>query len=171
MKKFSTSDISRMALYAAALSVCAWIVIPAAVPFTLQTFAIVLFSAVLGAKKAIIATMVYILCGIVGLPVFSGFRGGAGVIISATGGYILGFVPFAAIVGYFSNKERKLSIIISALFGNFVCYAVGTLWYAIAFSEGKTVSAILSICVLPFIVPDIIKILMAAYCVKRIKNI
>ncbi|MBP5250511.1 MAG: biotin transporter BioY, partial [Lachnospiraceae bacterium] len=111
MKKNDKSAIVNMifiAMMAAIMAVCAWITIPAAVPFTLQTFAVFLAICVLGGKNGTIAVFVYILLGAVGLPVFSGFKGGVGVLLGNTGGYIIGFL-FSALVmwlleGIFGRK-------------------------------------------------------------------
>ncbi len=173
MKLFSSADASRIALGAAMLSLCSWIAVPAAVPFTFQNFAIVLLGAVLGGKRVTAAIGVYILCGIVGMPIFAGFRGGVGAVLSATGGYILGFLPLGGIVGYICRRYGRgfWAVSISGALGMAACYIVGTVWYSLFFADGRSVGAVLSVCVLPFVIPDFIKILMAAVCVKRFKNI
>lgn len=174
MKKLNTSDLSRIALCTALLVLCSWISIPAAVPFTMQTFAVTLLAAVLGGKKGIISVLVYILLGAVGLPVFSGFRSGAAVILSSTGGYIIGFVFIAAIVGFTCDKfgTSLPAIIVSGLLGLIICYGFGTAWYMWIYTKGtKTLAAVLSSCVVPFIIPDIIKIILASLCAKKLKNL
>ena len=95
----SASDIAFIALSAALMAVCSWISIPAAVPFTLQTFAVFLTTGLLGGRRSTIAVMLYIFLGAVGLPVFSGFSGGIGHLIGPTGGYIFGF-SFTALIMY-----------------------------------------------------------------------
>ncbi len=164
-----TTDIVRISLSAALLCLCSWITVPGVVPYTLQNLGVVMFSAVLGGKNAVIAVLVYLLCGGIGLPVFSGFRGGAGVLLSATGGYLWGFVPLGGIVGYVCNRWGRglAAVIASAVIGTMVCYGVGTLWYAWIFSEGKSVGEIMAVCVVPFVVPDLVKIIIGAWCVKR----
>ena len=82
-----------IALFAAVITISAWIAVPAAIPFTMQVFAVFLTASLLGAKCGTAAVTVYILLGCVGLPVFSGFVGGVGVLFSAKGGYIVGFIP------------------------------------------------------------------------------
>lgn len=86
-----TQTLTRTAMGAVIIALCAWISIPAAVPFTLQTFGIFLVLAVLGARQGSAAVIVYILLGLVGLPVFAGFSGGPGALLGPTGGYIVGF--------------------------------------------------------------------------------
>ena len=88
-------DMAYIALFAVLLTVCAWISVPLPVPFTLQTFAIFAALGILGGRRGTWAVAVYLLLGAVGLPVFSGFRGGLGALLGTTGGYILGFLALA----------------------------------------------------------------------------
>lgn len=87
-----TQDMAYIALFAVVMAVCAWIVIPMVVPFTLQTFAVFLAVGVLGGKRGTFAILLYLLLGIIGIPVFSGFTGGIGVLLGNTGGYLVGFL-------------------------------------------------------------------------------
>lgn len=92
-----TTDITLTALYSALIAVCSWISVPAAVPFTMQTFAVFVTVGVLGGKRGTYSVLLYLLLGAAGLPVFAGFTGGVGHLFGATGGYIIGFL-FSAIV-------------------------------------------------------------------------
>ena len=96
-RKWKTIDMAYIALFAVLMAVCSWISIPAVVPFTLQTFGVFVAVSVLGGKRGTLAVVLYLLMGIVGLPVFAGFSGGLGVLLGSTGGYIIGFV-FTALV-------------------------------------------------------------------------
>ena len=89
---FRTLDIVYIAVCAALMAVCSWIQIPTVVPFTLQTFAVFFAVYFLGGKKGTLAVFIYILLGMVGLPVFAGFKGGFGALFGMTGGYIMGFI-------------------------------------------------------------------------------
>lgn len=153
------------------MAICAQISIPFfQVPFTMQTFAVVLLSVVLGYKKAFISQIIYILLGAVGLPVFSGFEGGIQVLMGPTGGYITSFLFMALIIGYFSEKyfSNYLIIIFSSLFGILVCYIIGTLQLSLilnfTFING------LKIGVMPFIIFDLVKILLGIYLGTNIKK-
>lgn len=170
--RIDVRDMAYISLSIAFISICAWICVPAAVPFTLQTFAIFLCSAVFGAKRAFTAVLLYIMLGAIGLPVFSGFRGGFGVLFGATGGYITGFLPSALIAGCRSNyRENTLVDITFMLAALFVCYAFGTVWYVGAYASGmSSVAAALAACVLPYIVPDMLKILLAAILARRLRS-
>ena len=172
MKKTKTADLAHISLCAALICVCSWIQIPSVVPFTLQTFAVFFTALTFGAKKGLSATVVYILLGAVGAPVFSGFQGGVGALAGATGGFILGFIPAVIIVGLCSRKFGT-GPIASALYcaaALAVCYSAGTVRYAFAYGGGNLLSAFY-VCVLPFIVPDAAKIFLAVIVSKRIKKI
>ena len=93
--KFSTRDLCFCAIGAALIAVCAWISIPAEVPFTLQTFAIFAVCGLLGGRRGTVSVLVYLLLGAVGAPVFAGFRGGFAALIGTTGGYLVGFILHA----------------------------------------------------------------------------
>lgn len=169
MKKFKTIDIVTVSLAAALMCICAWIQIPSAVPFTLQTFAVIFIALVLGAGKGFLAAMIYTLLGIVGLPVFSGFRSGISALLGPTGGYIIGFMFCVLVVGALADK-KGLSLpfaIIYIVTGLVICHTAGTLWYAFIYSKGNVTGAF-SVCVLPFIVPDVIKVSFALIIAKKV---
>lgn len=172
MKKLQTIDIVTVSLAAALMCVCSWIQIPSAIPFTLQTFAVFFVALVLGAGRGFAATLIYILLGIIGLPVFSGFQSGIGALLGPTGGYVVGFMLCVLIVGAFADK-KGLSVPFSPVYlaiGLIVCYTAGTLWYTFIYNDGNILSAI-GICVLPFIIPDIIKVSLALIIATRVSPI
>lgn len=173
MKK-TTLDIVYIAVCVALITVCTWICIPMTVPFTMQTFAIFLTIGLLGARRSIIAVSVYILLGAVGVPVFAGFTGSIAKIVSPTGGYIVGFLVMTVVTGIMTDKLPKKPYItfLSMLTGLVVLYAFGTAWYAVLFATSDAASwiTILSTCVLPFIIPDILKILLAVLITSRVKS-
>ncbi|MDD6735794.1 MAG: biotin transporter BioY [Clostridiales bacterium] len=174
MKKMNskTQDIVYISICTALLAICSQICIPGAVPFTLQTFAAAFIGAFLGAKKGVIATVIYILLGIVGIPVFAGFRAGIPTLLGGTGGYIIGLIPFAAITGLFCRRfGRKIQVMLpSMILGLAVCYLLGTVWFVHLYAE-KGLWYAVSTCVLPFIIPDLIKLFLASLLVKKLENI
>ncbi len=172
MKKSKTKDLAAVSLCSALMCICSWIQFPSAVPFTLQIFAVFFIALTFGTKKALAATAVYILLGVVGLPVFSGFQGGVGALIGATGGFVLGFIPSVLVVSLLARKFAKgiLSSAVCCLPGLVICYVSGLLWYMFVYGGGNFKSAFL-ICVMPFIVPDILKIILAAMVSKRVARI
>ena len=127
-KQFRVVDLAYMAVCAALIAICSWISIPAAVPFTMQTFAVFCVLGLLGGKRGTISILVYILLGAVGLPVFAGFSGGIGILFGTTGGYIIGFI-FVGLIYWAAEKlfGAKLPLRIAAMvLGLAVCYAFGT---------------------------------------------
>ena len=177
MSNKKVKDISLIALFSAIIVICSLVTVPSIVPFTLQTFAVFLCLNILGAKKGIISILIYIFLGVIGLPVFSGFNGGIGVLLNVTGGYIIGFIfaalTFWLITSLFNKKPKKIINLIASFSGLIACYISGTLWYVLLFiKNGDTVSFIsaFTICVLPFIIPDILKILLSVTISEKIKK-
>lgn len=162
-----------IALSAALISLCAWLSVPAPIPLTMQTFAVFAVAGTLGARRSALALGTYILLGALGLPVFAGFQGGAGALLGATGGYILGFLPAALIAGAGAERlGRGLpALLFSMAAGLVCCYAMGTAWYVAVYARAggqAGVAAVLSACVLPFIPADAAKLLLAALLSKRL---
>ena len=149
-------------LFAALICVAAPFSIQAGpIPISLATFAIYLTGAILGGKRGMIATFVYILIGAVGLPVFSGFRGGFGVLFGATGGYIIGYIPLVLITGIFAEMNirkipRAVVTVVGMILATAALYTFGTIWYMIV--SGADLVTALTACALPFIPGDAIKI-------------
>lgn len=178
MSNKKIKDMSLIALFSAIIVICSLITIPSAIPFTLQTFAIFLCLNILGAKKGLVSIIIYILLGIVGLPVFSGFNSGIGALFNVTGGYIIGFIfsalTYWLITSTFNKKPRKIINLIASFAGLIACYIFGTLWYILLFiKNGDSISFVsaLTICVLPFIIPDILKILLSVSISEKIKKV
>ena len=146
-----------------------------AIPISLSTFAIYIVSCSVNKKYSLPAIAIYILIGVVGLPVFSSFAGGLQIISGYTGGYIIGYIPCAFIIGMLTDKYENNKIIypVSMVTGTAICYLCGTLWYMYRAECGF--SQAVTICIIPFIIGDIIKII-AASCIgitlkKRIEKI
>lgn len=168
-----------MGLFAALIAVCSQIQIPGAVPFTLQTFAVFLAVGLLGGKRGTVSVLIYILLGAIGLPVFAGFKGGIGALLGTTGGYIIGFIFTALVMLAFEKisvkgKVKKMILLgISMVAGLIVCYAFGTAWFMTVYTNTKEpigIATALSWCVIPFIIPDIIKIALALTLTSRLKR-
>jgi len=157
-------DITQIGLFAALITVCSWLSVPvAAVPVTMQTFAVFLALLLLGGKNGTLSVLVYILLGVLGVPVFSSFKSGPSVILGPTGGYIIGFILTGLVFLLFTKLlNDKLPVkIISLILGLFVCYGFGTLWFVFVYDGSTGFVPALSICVLPFILPDLIKLTLA----------
>lgn len=173
--KSKAYDLVLIALFAALMALCAWVTVPYAVPFTMQTFGVFLALLLLGGKRGTICMVVYLLLGAVGLPVFSGFRGGVGALVGSTGGYLVGFIVSALLMWALSGFARKSrwTLAASMALSLAACYAFGTAWFVIvSVRAGKamTVGAALSMCVLPYIVPDAAKLWLACVLARRLKK-
>lgn len=137
-----TYDMVYIGVFTVLIAVCSWISIPAAVPFTLQTFGVFMAVEVLGGKRGTMAVLVYILMGAVGIPVFAGFQGGIGVIFNTTGGYIVGFLCSALIMWAAESLfgKKPLVRLLSMAAGLIACYVLGTIWFMVVY--GRTTGAV-----------------------------
>lgn len=131
-----------IALMAVLISVCSWLSVPAAIPFTMQTYAVFTALLLLGGRRGSIAVAVYIALGAVGLPVFSGFAGGIGKLMGPSGGYIFGFM-LTALCYWLCERVfgKKLWVkTVSLVVGLALCYAFGTVWFVKVYSAAKPIS-------------------------------
>jgi len=136
------------------------------VPISLGTLGVLLTCLMLGAKDGLLCTVIYLLLGLVGLPVFTGFTGGVGKVLGPTGGYLIGYLFLAYIGGSLSQKwKSSLLLQVSGLFmGMIFCYLFGTLW--LIFQADMDLQSALLVGVIPYILFDIAKI-YAASLLKR----
>ena len=174
-KQFRVVDLTYMAVCAALIAICAWITIPAAVPFTLQIFAVFCVLGLLGGKRGTVTIVVYLLLGAIGLPVFSGFNGGIGALLGTTGGYLISYI-FMGLIYWLAEKlfGTKLVVRIAAMvLGLLVCYAFGTAWFMTVYARKSGAIALgtaLGWCVFPFIIPDLIKMALALLVSDRVRK-
>ncbi len=168
-------ELAQIALTVALIAVCAWTTVPVFfIPFTLQTFAVAFAGALLGWKRGTIAVGVYILMGLIGIPVFSGFKAGAAALFGSTGGYIFGFLFMTVITGLFKlvpvkNKWGRTAIYFGAMvLGLTACYLFGTVWFMLMYQ--CTLAYALNACVTPFLIPDFLKLAIASVLCVRIEK-
>lgn len=142
-----------------------------AIPVSLATFAVCLISCILPFRQSVAAVTIYILLGACGLPVFSGFIGGFQQIAGITGGFIIGYIPCSVIVSSLVGRyaDKKIIYPLSMSAGIAVCYLFGTLWYS--FQTDTSFAASAAVCVLPFIIGDIIKISIASAMGPTVRKI
>ena len=168
----TVKDMAWCGICAALLAISAWLSIPMPqVSFTMQSFAVFFALGLLGGRRGTISIFIYLLLGLVGLPVFSGFRGGAGVLLGVTGGYIWGFllaglVYWAMTFLFGQNFSVRLGAMLLGMVG---CYACGTLWYLQIY--GGNFWAVLMTCVVPYLIPDGAKIALAVSLAGRLKQV
>ena len=168
----NTRNIVYCALFAALIVVFAQVQIPlpGLVPISLATFAVMMAGLLLGWKYGLLAVAVYVLLGAVGVPVFAGFKGGLGALTGPTGGYIIGYLPYAALAGL-HNKKLQDSFWgrcgLLAL-GTLACYALGTAWFMHA--TGRTLAESMGLCVLPFLPGDAVKMALSSFLAPRLRK-
>ena len=176
VKKMKTADYIMIGIFAALIAICSQIAIPATVPFTLQTFAVFLSVGLLGGKRGSLSVAVYLLLGAIGLPVLAGFTGGIAHFVGPTGGYLVGFMVSALLMWATESllgtslKALALSMALALL----CCYAFGTIWFVIVYAktaEPMSIGAALMMCVIPYIIPDLIKIALALYLTMRLRPV
>lgn len=171
-----TLDMVYIAMFAVLITICSWISIPTSIPFTLQTFGVFVTVGILGGKRGTLAIFIYLLLGVIGIPVFSGFTSGIGVIAGNTGGYIIGFL-FSAFFMWAMEwmiGKKTWALAFSMIGGLLICYVIGTIWFIkiYASSVGNIgLLTALSWCVFPFVIPDMVKIAFAVLVCKRLSNI
>ena len=153
-------------LFAALLAVCAWVCIPLGdTVFTLQTFGVSLCLLLLGGKWGSIAISIYLLLGAVGLPVFSGFRGGIAQLLGVTGGFLWGFLAMGLVYWVFA-RFGKIPALIAGLIA---CYGCGCFWFSLY--SGGGLWLILLRCVVPYLLPDGVKLWLALSLSRRFKKV
>lgn len=139
------------------------------VPISLGMLAIYFVTSVLGMKLGTFSVLAYILLGLAGLPVFTGFTGGAGKLLGPTGGYIIGYIFMALICGFFVDKwgNRILPEVLGMVLGTAVCYLFGTVW--LAYQASYTFFQALAAGVLPYIPVDAVKLVIALLVGRQIR--
>ena len=174
--RHSVLNTVKIALFAAIISITAMLTIPFAVPVTLQTLGVFSALFILGGKRGTAAVLVYVAIGAVGLPVFSGFTGGLGRLFDLTGGFIWGFI-LAALAFWgceiILGKHRAF-VFIAPMLSLALLYLFGCVQFAVVSSIGGTSVSLVSVvttCILPFILLDTLKIILAYFVSKRIKKV
>ena len=151
-------------LLAALTAICAWISLPIPpVAFTLQTFAVLLTLGILGGRWGTGSILIYLLLGMIGLPVFAGFQNGAAALPGPTGGFLWGFLA-GGLVYWVLEKLGRIPAMIAAQLTTYIC---GCLWFSFYTGSIGMVAAILS-CVIPYLIPDAFKLTLAYMLSTRI---
>lgn len=151
-------------------------VIATAIPITLGTLAVMLSGALLGGGYGAVSQAIYLLIGVVGLPVCAGWTPALPRLIGPTGGYLIGYIPLAFLCGALysawgrhARGARQYAALTGAmLIGTAVLYAFGTAWYCVY--SGTNVAAALTVCVLPFLPGDAVKIAVVAILTPQLEK-
>lgn len=169
---FNVRSMVFMAIFAALICIAAPFAIPmpGLVPISLGTLAIYFTGALLGGRRGAVSVAVYIMLGAVGLPVFTGFMGGFAKVLGPTGGYIVGYIPLVLLTGIFSDMPSKKhwTMPVGMVIGTAVMYSFGTVWFMIM--NSSTLAAALMSCVVPFLIGDSIKIVVATAIAIPLKS-
>ncbi len=172
-----TRSAAFIGLSVALIAVSAWIVVPLGpIPFTLQMLSVTLVMYLLPTRQAIIAIFVYVLLGALGVPVFSGMRGGLGVLMGPTGGFLVGYligVPLGAALLYFVKRRttKKTIIFVAEIAAGLIftafAYVFGCVQYSLL--TGLEILPAFMVSCAPFIVPDVIKVVVGVFCAQPVK--
>ena len=166
--RIKTVDLILPALFAAIIAIMSQISIPTpfGVPVSLQTFAVALCGYFLGAKKGAAALLVWIAIGAVGIPVFTGFKGGIAVLLGVTGGFIYGFIPLVLLCGL-ELKSKPLRIVLGSV-GIIACHLCGAGQYALLMGI-DFLQSVLTVSV-PFLIKDIVSVALACFGAIAVKS-
>ncbi len=169
-ERISTQKLVLIGMFAAVIAVMAQIQfpLPSGVPVTLQTFAIALAGYVLGWQSGLACIIVYILLGMVGVPVFSGFQSGLACVSGPTAGYIWGFLPMVALCGLGYKKENKALCVVFSLFGLFFCHLLGC--FQLSHLAQLNIKAAFFLGSAPYLIKDLASLFIAAYVAKAIRH-
>ena len=170
-KKFSLTQLIFMALMAAVMCIAGPLAVPIGpVPITLTNLVIYIAVGVLGTTQGTISYCLYLLLGMVGLPVFSGYAGGLGKLTGPTGGYLIGFIAMILIGGIIMEKTNRniVATCIAWVVGTAAAYLFGTIWFV--YLMHCSVMYALTICVFPFIIGDIVKIIVGTILGKEVRK-
>lgn len=178
-------DLVLISISAALITVCSWINIPfGPVPFTLQTLGILAVMLTCGGRRGTLAVLVYLALGACGIPVFAGFKGGVASFAGPTGGFLIGFV-FAGLAYWLLEslifKRLMTSAVKTWIFGvinsvvfEIVMYVIGVIWFMTVYAAQTgpvALGTVMGWCVLPFIVPDIVKLVVAVMIGERARKL
>lgn len=167
MKRLTVKDLAVTALFSAIIGILSQLIIPTpfGIPVTFQTFTIALTGYYLGTLKGCLSVIVYIALGTVGIPVFSGFRGGLGAVLDITGGFIIGFIPLVILCGI--KTDKRLFRILFGFAGVILCHISGVLWFSVY--SGDLLNSFFSVS-LPFLLKDFISTAAAVFVSDKIKK-
>ncbi|MTB64780.1 biotin transporter BioY [Streptococcus sp. zg-86] len=160
MANSHTKSLIYSAIGAGLIAVLSQIIIPIGpVPFTLQTLAIGLIASLYSPKAAITSLLLYLLLGAIGLPVFAGFSGGIASLFGPTAGFLWGFLLYAGVTALFTSAQSsRIHIFFANLAGDALCFLSGSLVFSLI--TYSSLEKTLAITVLPFLIPDLFKILI-----------
>lgn len=171
--KIKTVDLAACALFVAMSAVLSQVSIPiGVVPINLTHVSIFLAAGILGARLGALSQLAYAILGAIGLPIFSGFSGGIGIVLGPTGGFIVGYVVSAFVVGFLIEKteDTYIGLFASMYAGWLVTYMIGIPWFMVT-TGTSNVGAALMACMVPFLPGDLAKTILSTVLVKRLRPV
>lgn len=172
-----TKSLILCAFFAALTGVLSIVSIPlpfSPVPVNLALLSVYMAGGLLGPKNGALSLLVYVMLGAIGLPLFHNLTGGLSILLGPTGGFLIGYIAAAFLVGFFYQKKTLLALtskglIFGMLTGLIACYSLGTLWFM--YISGANLQSALLLCVIPFIPGDIFKIAAAFFLIRKLHPI
>ena len=169
-RKKLITDIALSSIFIAVIVVSAQITVPMpyGVPVTLQTLTVALCGYCLGAKRSISSVAVYILMGIIGIPVFSNFNAGLAALVGKTGGFIWGFIPLVAACGLSQTADKRFFRLIGGIIGLACCHLIGIIWFMHLTGSGFIATALMVS--VPFLIKDVVCVVVSELAAEKLKR-
>ena len=174
MRSSKIKTMSLTALCTSFIIVCSWLTIPFAVPFTMQTFAIFVILLSFGGKIGFSSVLLYLTLGAIGVPVFSSFGAGFGTLFGPSGGFLWGFLIITLVYLCFERffAKKPFLRLLALLLGMVLCYLLGAVCFSLySGNESLGFLSAVAVCVVPYIIPDALKMLLAFSVYKRLKTL
>jgi biotin transport system substrate-specific component len=172
-KAYSSKGLILSSIFASLTAICSAISIPlpfSPIPINLALLSVYLAGGLLGPRLGALSQTIYVLLGALGLPVFHNLTGGLSILIGPTGGFLIGYIAAAFFAGLAHRYRLRIKALVTGIgLGLFVCYFLGTLWFV--FISGTGILSALTLCVLPFLPGDFLKIIAAIVLIKKLQPI
>ncbi|MEA1939404.1 MAG: biotin transporter BioY [Candidatus Caldatribacteriota bacterium] len=172
MPKINIRQMTLISLFAALTAVGAFISIPLyPIPLSLQTLFTLLAAMTLGSLSGVASQIIYVLLGVIGLPVFAGFKAGIGILFGPTGGFLFGFIICAYVVGKIvelKNEKNIFYYFLAGIIGTIILYIIGITQLSLV--TGIGIKKAIAVGMLPFLPGDILKIIAASFIAAKLKT-
>jgi len=173
MSKLSIRQMTLISLFAALTAVGAFISIPIyPVPLTLQTLFTLLAAMTLGSVMGASSQIIYVLLGVIGLPVFAGFKAGIGILFGPTGGFLFGFIISAYVIGKIIEVKKEKNIFyyfLAGIIGTVILYIIGITQLSLI--TGIGIKKAIVVGMLPFLPGDILKVIAASFIASKLRTV
>jgi len=172
VSKINIRQMTLVSLFAALTAVGAFISIPLyPIPLSLQSLFTLLAAMILGSVMGALSQIIYVLLGVIGLPVFAGFKAGIGILFGPTGGFLLGFIISAYIIGKIVELKKEKNIFyyfLVGIIGTIILYIIGITQLSLV--TGIGIEKAITVGMLPFLPGDILKIIAASFIASKLRT-